>query len=257
MASLTKSEGRLLRRLVSPIAQIQTHGVAIWRHDYFTVQACFGWYLMGALRLKSSFFDRYTYTQPTRTWVDLEDLNDTISSVADDQSLIIFALTMAHDQQTYLCFMFVPRGDVMPTRETLRGGPIPYHRHPDVDESEFEYEVIAGITSEEFRRIIKQFGERGADYVDAYISDDDVTFRGGPNYQAIVLTTESGACVVGGTYDFCMVTIRIYLFDRMVSFIEASEHCTTVWLLQSGGDSPDTVNFPLGELGNFMFYRNS
>ncbi|XP_057498785.1 uncharacterized protein LOC130783241 [Actinidia eriantha] len=253
MISLKKIEGRILRKLVWPLALIQFHGAAIWGRDYFTVQVSSG-ELMGTLRLNSSCFDQYICYEPTRTWLNLEDLNDIISFIVDDECLIVSAATSWNDQVTYVHFVFEILGTVRFTTKTLRGGPIPNH-HRDMNESEFAYEVVVGIPSEKFRRIIRHFYQPGLPFVEAFVIDDEVTFRIG-SHEDIVLTTAGGDCVIGGTYDFYRVIIRIYLLDCPDSYIAASENCNTVWLLQSEGDSPDMVYFPLGELGNFMFYRN-
>ncbi|PSS04335.1 Proliferating cell nuclear antigen like [Actinidia chinensis var. chinensis] len=254
MIFLKKYEGKLLRGLLSPLTQIDTHGAAIWRHDYFTVKASF-MSLVGAVRLKSSYFDWYTCTETTRTWVDIQGLDYGFNAIADDESLTITALTMTPDQDTFIFFMVVPHGTDEHTLKALRGRPIP-HLYRDFNESEFEYEVLVAIRSEMFRLIINHFAAAEAAFVDVSVTHDEVTFTADPNCDDIMLTTEIGACVIAGTYDFHRITIRIYLLRCEDAFMEALDHCKTVWLLQSGGDSPDMVNFPVGDLGYFMFYMD-
>ncbi|XP_057498398.1 uncharacterized protein LOC130782940 [Actinidia eriantha] len=244
----------LLMKLLSPIMRIDNRAAVTWTHDHFTVQA---WYLhiMGSLRLKSSCFLNHTCDKPTRRWIDLRHLSNQLSAHADDESLTLsFLITSTFNEQTSIYFLFKHHGNFSFTSATLR--PVARQNVYNVDESEFEYEVVVGIPSEEFRRIIRRFDKsmESCD-VEAYVTDGQVIFRAGPKFEDIILTTQGGGCVIWGTY--YRVILPICMLCCAESFIEASEYCTMVWLLHSEGDSPNMVNIPIGEIGNFMFFPDN
>ncbi|XP_057462690.1 proliferating cell nuclear antigen large form-like [Actinidia eriantha] len=255
MMYVRKNKGGLLRKLVSPLVQIQLSGAVICRLDYLTVQVSAG-FLTGALRLKSSTFNCFICNGTTKAWVGLDDLNRAFLYVTDYESI---ALRISDDPGPGDVLTFVYKHRFYSRDATsirLRFRPVPEH-HPDINESEFEYEVVVGIPSEEFCRIFRHFSESEEPMVEAFVTDEEVTFRGGDS--DVVLTPESGDCVIGGMDEYSMrVNIRIFLLGRLDSIIEASQYCSWVWFLKSRADhSPDMINCPLGALGNFLFYTTN
>ncbi|KAK4751672.1 hypothetical protein SAY87_020470 [Trapa incisa] len=117
-----------------------------------------------------------------------------------------------------------------------------------MDESEFEYDLIIGIPSVHFVRMLADAGVH--DFVKIYVKQRDVLFR--VKNKAFVLHNEIGRFVrVGPVFD--KTVVAEFALYRITTFLIASELTNIVWLCWSS-DAPPVLIFPLGPFGSFQIY---
>ncbi|KAG5564948.1 hypothetical protein RHGRI_000975 [Rhododendron griersonianum] len=130
--------------------------------------------------------------------------------------------------------------------------------HVDFDDSSYEYEVVVGVPSAEFRRIFASLKNSGPGAI-VYVTASRVRFYAVG--QEIVLTKEHGECIIGGVKEEDeQITLLGSLHHKINPILEASELCGTVWFLQlarrtnSPLPPPTMINCPIGLMANLNFY---
>ncbi|KAI8024693.1 Proliferating cell nuclear antigen [Camellia lanceoleosa] len=250
----------LLKKAVSPLLQISTRATAICSEDGISLKISppsVSGMVMVLLQINSSNFHRFRCNSNCIESLDLSFLNSLLSTTNDLESLIVSA-NYSHDttliyfnfftnthhnaqfesDQTRLLLYYEPR---------TPGNP---YNYLGIHESEYEYQVILGIPSKEFRQILRYIREFATLIVDVIVTNAEVlTFRSGS--EDLILTKEAG-CIVWGVDSSNQVSFRMTLFN-INSFIEASENSAFVWMFQSP-DFPGMLNCPVGHLGNIKYY---
>ncbi|CAL5382906.1 unnamed protein product [Camellia sinensis] len=253
----------LLKNAVSPLTKISAIARAICTADGISLQispsSAFGM-VMAVLRINSSCFEDFRCDASVEgvDSLDLSVLNSILFVTNDRDSIIVTAYF--DDDKTLIFFNFLDNTgfklDCVPAALGIRT--IEYKvPHPastpdilGIKEPEYEYEVIVGIPSEEFRRVLRHLRLYEEYTVDVSVTDGRVvTFSSGSEH--LDLTKENG-CIFWGTEENDWVHFRIFLHG-MNSFIEASENSALVWMFKSP-DSPAMLNCPIGPLGNIKYY---
>ncbi|GFS32121.1 hypothetical protein Acr_00g0020920 [Actinidia rufa] len=227
MITLKKIQCNQLRRLLSPLLRIGSHGAAIWVKDSFTVEASTE-SITVKLRIHSSFFDLYDCSEPTRTWLNLHHLGRIFSSAAEDESIIMSALASANHLATIMYFVYEHHGTDTFTSETnLRGFVIPHH-HQNINDSELSHQDAVGISSWEFSRILLHFAEQGTQFGDLLLAifigslpgvpakDDASGLLGVPDYTGYRLMSSGGAWEVEAHVTNGQVRFRSGFFEDIV-----------------------------------------
>ncbi|CAL5382974.1 unnamed protein product [Camellia sinensis] len=183
--------------------------------------------------------------------LDLSFLSSLLSTTNDLESLIVSA-NYSHDT-TLIYFNFFnnthhnaqfvsdQRRPLLFDEPRTPGNP---YNYLDINESEYEYQVILGIPSKEFRQILRCIREFATLVVDVIVTDAEVLpFRSGS--EDLILTKDlrksskfslsstlyciAAGCIVWGVDSSNQVSFRMTLFN-MDSFIEASGHSAFVWM---------------------------
>ncbi|KAF7126528.1 hypothetical protein RHSIM_Rhsim11G0146100 [Rhododendron simsii] len=196
------------------------------------------------LRIHPAFVDHFCCTQSITADFDLDFLDFILSFAPDEGNINIVAADYVDEEVNFASG--ASGGDFF---RTLYLSNVRNEHFLEIDDSVFEYAVVVGIASEDFRRIIWHFRDLSP-FVEAIVTDEDVTFIFGP--EEIVLRTEDGNCVIGGINGYNRVTIRLSLLNPD-SLLEASELSASVWMLKSR-DRPDMLSCPVQQIGNVVFY---
>ncbi|KAI8532554.1 hypothetical protein RHMOL_Rhmol11G0222700 [Rhododendron molle] len=235
-----------LKKALSPLLKVSTtFATAICKPDGISLQAFPGEQndefplLSAVLRIDPASVDYFRCSPSITANFELGVL-DFILSFAPDEGNINVTANYVDDEVNFAS------GDSGEDFFGTRYLSCVSNEHPrEIDDSVFEYAVVVGIASEDFRRVIWHFRDLSP-FVEAFVTDEDVTFRFGP--EEIVLKPEDGNCVIGGINGYHRVQVRLSLHNPD-SLLEALELSTSVWMLKPR-DWPDLLSCPVRRLAD-------
>ncbi|CAL5331567.1 unnamed protein product [Camellia sinensis] len=266
MLSFYIGEGILLKMALSPLFMISKRATLICAMDSISLKTVppnhsdYGM-VMVVLRINSLSLSCFRCSSSAIENIQSLDLSiiDSILSTTTDRELV-YVSADSHGPTTFIRFDFLDNFESYHNRSMGYNAPFtlgnPYNYLGDY-ESEYEYDVVLGIPSHEFRRILRHIREFACLIVDVFVTDaSTLTFSSGP--EDLVLTIEDDGCIVWGIEWYRTARLRMTLFN-MDSFMEASEHSTFVWMFHcpSWSDFPECpvmLNCPIGHLGNIKYY---
>ncbi|XP_059456536.1 uncharacterized protein LOC132186571 [Corylus avellana] len=285
MLEITANQGLILslRKALAPLTDISVKAIIKCSSEGIELMALKTDSIMGVLKFRSLDFQRFVCDTEWISWVNLYDLYQTLSIVDDEEyctATTNYGLSNVDDEEYGSATINYEIGDpelqfVFKNCRTLNKLFCRIElteMDPDEivpDESKTEYNLVAAIPSEEFRCILKHLSFFGPQVFIA-ITDKQVTFSAlnaeivlkkekrilvSNTYLALgVVCLQLSECIIGGYAEDLTVQLSFEM-EHIRPLINASLLSNRVWILHS--DESFTLlqlNFPVGALGNIMFY---
>ncbi|KAF7154243.1 hypothetical protein RHSIM_Rhsim01G0113500 [Rhododendron simsii] len=247
-------QGSRLRNAVGPLRHIRGEATVFCNSETLYLQASdIDRTIVALLRFRSGFFNRYVVNRKAMAGVEVLALGIILETTDDKDSIAVRA--NCHSNVIDFTFEDVETHKTRNMSTDIIGIP---RDHIEFDDSSYEYEVVVGVPSTEFRRIFASLRNSGPGAF-VYVTASRVRFY--TVGQEIVLTKEHGECIIGGVKEEDEQKTLLGILHRKIKpILEASELCGTVWFLQSARRTnspfppPTMINCPIGLMANLNFH---
>ncbi|XP_059456525.1 proliferating cell nuclear antigen-like [Corylus avellana] len=268
---ITLNQGLILvlRKALAPLTEIADEAIIKYSSEGIELMAMNTDSIIGVLKFRSLDFQHFVCNTEGIGWVDVHLLYKTLSFVDDEEYCSVIINYGRYDQIGFPGLQFVFK-NCRTLKERYRRIELT-EVDPEgflLDESKTEYNLVAAIPSEEFRSILKHLSFFGPQVFIA-ITDKQVKFSASNaeivlkkekrilvsnTYFALgVVCLQLSECIIGGSAgDLPELTFEI---EHIIPLMNASLLSNWVWILFSHDSFTILqLNFPVGALGNIMFY---